>query len=63
MKQQTKTYFRTFYITLVILLCLAFGWIGISSAWENTVQIAYGEYKKAIEINKETIRILDFVIK
>ncbi len=63
MKHHTKTYFRTLYITLVIMLCLSLGWIGISIAYENTVQIAFGEYKKAIEINGDTIRILDFVIK
>lgn len=63
MKHYTKTYFRTLYITLVILLCLSLGWIGISTAYENTVQVAFGEYKKAIEINGDTIRILDFVIK
>lgn len=63
MKRYTKTYFRTFYITLVIVLCLSLGWIGVSAAWQNTVQVAFGEYKKAIEISDETIRILDFVIK
>ncbi len=63
MKRQTKTFFRTFYISLIILLCLSFGWVGISTAWENTVQTAYGEYKKAIEITDETIRVLDFTIK
>ncbi len=63
MKRQTKTYFRTLYITLVIMLCISLGWIGVSTAYENTIQVAYGEYKKAIEINQNTIRILDFVIK
>ena len=63
MKRHTKTYLRTFYIALVIMLCLSLGWIGISTAWENTIQVAYGEYKKAIEINDDTIRILDFFIK
>lgn len=63
MRHHTKTYFRTLYITLVIMLCLSLGWIGISTAYGNTVQIAFGEYKKAIEINGDTIRILDFVIK
>ncbi|MBE6810304.1 MAG: hypothetical protein E7521_04510 [Ruminococcaceae bacterium] len=63
MKRQTKTYFRTLYISLVIIMCISLGWIGISTAWENTVRIAFGEYKNAIEINSDTIRILDFVIK
>ncbi len=63
MKRKTKTYFRTFYISWIIIMCLMFGWFGISTAYENTVQVAFGEYKKAIEISEETIRILDFVIK
>ncbi len=63
MKTQTKTYFRTFYISLVVILCLCLGWIGISTAYENTVRIAYGEYRDAIQITEEGIRILDFVIK
>ncbi len=63
MKRQTKTYFRTFYISLVVIMCISLAWIGISTAYENTVQVAFGEYKKAIEINNDTIRILDFVIK
>ncbi len=63
MKHQTKTYFRTLYITLVIMLCVSLGWIGISAAYENTVLIAYGEYKSALEISEDCIRILDFIIK
>ena len=63
MKKYTRTYFRALYITLVIMLCISLGWIGISTAWENTIQIAFGRYEKAIEINEDTIRILDFVIK
>ena len=63
MKRRTKTYFRTLYLSLVIMSCLSFGWIGISSAYESTVQIAFGEQKKAIEITQEKIRILDFEIK
>lgn len=63
MKRHTKTYFKTFYITLIILLCISLGWIGITTAWENTVQVAFGRYEKAVEINEDTIRILDFTIK
>ena len=63
MKRQTKTYFRTFYISWIVIMCLVFGWLGIAQAYENTVRIAFGEYKSAIEINDQEIRILDFVIK
>ncbi|MBR6503261.1 MAG: hypothetical protein IKT42_07465 [Clostridia bacterium] len=63
MKRQTKTFFRSFYLTLVILLCISIGWIGITTAWENIVQVAFGRYDKAVEITDDTIRILDFTIK
>lgn len=63
MKSRIKICFKSFYLTLVILLCLGIGWIGISTAWENTIQVAFGRYDKAIEINEDTIRILDFEIK
>lgn len=63
MNRRTKTYFRTLYLSLIIMSCLLFGWIGISSAYENTVEIAFGEQKKAIEITRDKIRILDFEIE
>ena len=63
MKKHTKTYFRTLYLTLVVIMCLMFGWVGVSAAYENTVQVAYGEYKSAIEITTEKVRILDFEIE
>ncbi len=63
MKKQTITYLRSFYISLIVIMCLAFGWLGVSAAYENTVRIVFGEYRSAIEISDGTIRILDFVIK
>ncbi|MEE1053484.1 MAG: hypothetical protein U0L33_04005 [Acutalibacteraceae bacterium] len=43
-------------------MCIVFGWLGIAEAYENTVQTAFGEYKKAVEITNNKIRILDFEI-
>lgn len=63
MKRQTKTFFRTFYISFIIIMCLTFGWLGVSTAYENTVQVAFGEYRQAIEITRGKIRILDFEIE
>lgn len=62
MKRKTKTYFRVFYISFVIIMCLMFGWIGIATAYEKTVQTAYGEYRNAVGISNGKFRILDFVI-
>lgn len=50
-------------MTLVILICLIIGIGGIAKAYENTVRIAFGEYKKAFGINSEGLKILDFEIK
>ena len=62
MKRSTKTYFRTLYLSLVIMSCLCFGWIGISEAYENTVKIAFGEERKALEYKDGNLYILDFII-
>ncbi len=62
MKRSTKTYFKSFYISMVIIACLCFGWVGISSAYENTVKIKFGEDRPAIELKDGKLRILDFEI-
>lgn len=62
MEKNTKIYFKSFYISFIIIMCAVFGWLGISAAYENTVKIAFGEHKSAVEINDATFRILDFVI-
>ncbi len=45
------------------MLCLSFGWIGISLAYENTVKIAFGKEQKAVEFKNGKLRILDFEIE
>ena len=63
MKKTTRTFLRSFYLSLVIIMCLAFGWLGISTAYENTKAIGFGEYKKAGEFSDGNLRILDFTIE
>lgn len=53
-----KTYF--FIISFIITACITGGFFGVCVAYENTVKIAYGEYKKAVEIDGGKIRIFDF---
>ena len=62
MQKQTKTYFRSFYISFIIIICILLGWLGISSAYQNIVKTLTGEYKTAIKITNDTITILDFEI-
>ncbi len=63
MKRNTKIYLRSFYLSLVIIFCLLLGWIGISTAYKNTLRLGWGQEKKAIEITDDYIRILDFTIE
>lgn len=63
MKRNYKLFFRSFYMSLVIIFCMVIGCVGISKAYENTVQTGFGIDKKAIEYSDGKLRILDFVIE
>ena len=61
--KKTRLFFKSFYLSSLILFCLTIGLTGIGKAYENTRQIGFGEYKRAIELTDDGIRILDFEIK
>lgn len=52
-----------FLISFVFTSCLVFGFFGACVVYENTVKVAYGEYKAAVSIDGGKIRIFDFEIK
>lgn len=58
-----KAFFKSFYISAVILLCLFIGVCGTAKAYENMRLIGFGEYKKAVEADGNVLRILDFEIE
>lgn len=58
-----KTFLKTFYISAVTLLCFFFGIYGTAKVYENARLIGFGEYKKAVEFDGGTLRILDFEIE
>ncbi len=62
MKGRTKIFFGSFYLTLVIISCITFGFLGCAKAYENTVKNAFGKTKTAIGITESGIRIFDFEI-
>ncbi|MBR6902349.1 MAG: hypothetical protein IKN39_00485 [Clostridia bacterium] len=49
-----------FLISFVFTSCLVFGFFGACVVYENTVKVAYGEYKTAVSIHGGKIRIFDF---
>ncbi len=58
--KKVKVFFKSFYISALILFCFSIAAVGVAMAYENTRQIGFGEYKRAIEITEDGIRILDF---
>lgn len=62
MKRQTKTFFRSFRITLILLTCTLTFLIGIASAYKNIRLIGFGEYRNAVEIENGNLKIFDFEI-
>ena len=62
MKRKTNVFLRSFYLNSVIIFCVFLAVAGISKSYEGIRQVGFGEYKKAIEITENEIRILDFNI-
>ena len=60
-KIRNRTYL--FIISFVMSSCVLFGFLGVCIAYENIVRTAFGEYKNAVEISKDGIRILDYEFK
>ena len=62
MKRNLKIYFRSLYLSSVIIFCLTIGVFGIAKAYENTIETGFGERRQAIEFEDGILRILDFEI-
>lgn len=58
-----KAFFKSFYISAVISICLFIGIYGMSKAYENMRLVGFGEYKKAVQLDGKVLRILDFEIE
>ena len=58
-----RVFIRSFSISFVVAVCFFSGLFGIAKAYENTRRIGFGENKKAVAIEEDGLRILDFTIK
>lgn len=63
MKRSTKLFFRSFYISSVVVFCLLLGIFGITKAYEGIRLVGFGEYRNAIEIENGNIKIFDFILR
>lgn len=62
-KKSTKIFFRTVYITSVIIVCLFIGIYGVFKAYEGIRLVGFGEYRKAVEKENDKIIVFDYEIK
>lgn len=62
MKKQLRIFLRTTVLWLVFLLCIIFAALSVCEIYENIRYTVYGEYKNAVELTEDGIRILDFLI-
>ena len=60
MKRNVKIFFKSFYLSFTVVLCLFMAVCGAAKIYETARLIGFGEYKKAVEIDNGHIRILDF---
>ena len=58
-----KIFLRSFFISLVVVFCIGVGFFGVAEAYENIRLVAFGEYRRAIEIKEDKIMIFDYEIK
>lgn len=50
------------YISAVISACILFGAAAVCISYQKMRLIGYGEYRKAIEITENSIKIFDYEI-
>lgn len=62
-KNNKRVFFRAMYISAIAVFCLIFGFFGAAKAYENTVRIGFGEYKKAVNFENGKLRIFDLEIE
>lgn len=63
MKRNTRLFFRSFYVSSVVVFCMSLGFFGITKAYEGIRLVGFGEYRKAIEIGDSSIKIFDYIIE
>lgn len=62
-KEKIRLFGRSFYISLVVILCIVFGAYGTARAYSGIRLIGFGEYRKAIEAENGVLKILDFELE
>ena len=56
-------FLRKMYLSTVISSCIIFGIAAICVSYSRIRRIGFGEYRNAVEITREEIRLFDYTIK
>ena len=56
-------FLRKMYLSMVISSCIVFGIAAICVSYSHIRRIGFGEYRNALEVTKEGVRILDYEIE
>lgn len=60
MKKKGSLFFKSFYLSFICALCLFIFFYGISKAYTKVRKTGFSDDRKAVEISKNGIKILDF---
>ncbi len=58
-----NTFLRKMYISAVVSACILFAAVSVCTAYEKMRLIGFGEYRRAVEITEQGVKIFDFEIK
>ncbi len=62
MKRNTKIFWRSFFISLVLMMCFLIIVLGICESYKQIRRIGFNEYKNAVGFTDGEFYILDFTV-
>ncbi len=57
-----KLFLKSFKISSLFVFCALFGFLGAAKAYEGIREVAYGEYRSAIDYEDGKLKFFDFEI-
>jgi len=63
MKKSTRLFFKSWFLTTIIIICTLVAFFGTTKAYEGIRLIGYGENRRAIEFKEGVLYVFDFEIK
>ena len=58
-----KDFIRKMTVSVIVSLCIIFGFWAMCKAYRGIRQIGFGEIRNAVEIKEKEIRFFDYIVK